>query len=122
MAFYHAALGCQRAGRRDAAAAIDGDRAARMEPAPRRNVGWIRQRVPEANIRHVERRIRGQHTGEERAGIRMARRSEERLARILFDETPEVHHRDFAGDVLYYRKIVADEQIRQAEIAPQLAQ
>src|SRR5262245_62939367 len=76
MTLYHCPGRADHGLRRRAAAAFDGDAAARMEAAPRRNIGGIRQRLAEADVRHAATRFRRQHTSEQRLRIGVARRPE----------------------------------------------
>ena len=60
--------------RRFAAAALDRDAAARMEPAAGRDIGRIGHDVAEADIRHAAAGLRRQHAGEQRLRVGMAGR------------------------------------------------
>src|SRR5215467_12737610 len=51
MTLYHCSGRADHGLRRRAAAFFDGDAAARMEAAPRRNIGGIRQRLAETDVR-----------------------------------------------------------------------
>ena len=42
--------------------------------------------------------------------------------RRALDDAAEIHHRDLARDMLHHREIVADEEIGEAELAPQLGE
>src|SRR5262245_31075868 len=76
MTLYHCSGRADHGPRRHAAAAFDGDAAARMEPATRRNIGRIRQHVAETDVGHAATRLRRQHAGEQRLRIGVARRPE----------------------------------------------
>src|SRR5262245_22599110 len=69
MTLYHCSGRADHGQRRRAAAALDGDAAAWMEPAPRRNIGRIRQRFAETDVGHTATRLRRQHTCEQRLRI-----------------------------------------------------
>src|SRR5664279_791612 len=58
MALYHCFPLANHGYRRLAAAALDGDAAARVEPAARRDIGRIGHHIAKADIRHPETRLR----------------------------------------------------------------
>ena len=54
--------------------------------------------------------------------VRVARVAVELLDRALLDELAEVHHADPVAEVLDDREVVADEEVRQVEVAAQVEQ
>ena len=105
-----------------ALANVDGMRTARMKLASgwlvcgRRNFTF--QFLRFAAVIRVKRRDRR----EQRLGVRMTGRFEQFSRRGSFNQTAEIHHRDMVAGVRYDRKIVTDEQKRQAKIRLQLLQ
>src|SRR3954467_2135634 len=95
------------------AAALDRHAAARVEAAARRNIGRIRHDVAEADVGHALARLRRQHALQQRPGVGMAWLAKQRVSLVALDETAEIHHRDFARDMLHDREIVADEEVGQ---------
>src|ERR1041385_1098463 len=79
VALYHRGVAADHGLRRLDAAALDRDTAARMKTAARRNVRRIGQGIAEAYIRHAAARLGREHAGEQRLGVGMARRAEERV-------------------------------------------
>ena len=59
---------------------------------------------------------------QQRPGIGMARRGEQRVGRRGLDDAAEIHHGDAVGDVLHHREIVGDEDVGEAEPLLQVAQ
>src|SRR5262245_59466163 len=96
MTLYHRSLLADHGQRLRAAAALDGDAAARMEAATRRNIGGIGQRLAETDVWHAATRLRRQHTCEQGLRIRVARRPKQCVGRVALDKAPEVHDRHLA--------------------------
>ena len=70
----------------------------------------------------VDRRVRHRHRREQRARIGMVRRREQRAPVGELDDLAEIHHRDAMRQVLDDRKVMADEQQREAEFVLQVGQ
>ena len=60
------------------------------------------------------------HLVEERDRIGMVRRGEEGIRRSALDDAAEIHDRDPVADVLHHADVVADEEVGEPEIAPQV--
>ena len=60
------------------------------------------------------------HFLQQRTGIGMARRREYLGNRRFFHQSPEIHNADAVGDVPYDAEIVADEDVGEAEVTPQI--
>src|SRR5262249_20754154 len=67
-------------------------------------------------------RIRHRHRGEQRLGVRVARRPVELAGVRQLDDLPQVHHRHAGRDVLDDLQIVGDENVGQPELALQVHQ
>src|SRR5205807_641239 len=93
------------------------DAAARMEAAPGRNVGRVGHYVAEPDVRHAAARLRRQHAGEQCLRIGMTRLAEQRVGLVALDDAAEVHHRDFARDMLDHRENVAGAESGSATIS-----
>ena len=65
-------------------------------------------------------RVRHRHREQQRLGVRMQRRGEQRLLVGVFDDAAEIHHRDAVADVLDHREIVRDEQVSEPHLALQV--
>ena len=65
----------------------------------------------------LARRIRVRHRNrrQQRPGIRVLRRGEQRRRRPDLDDLPQIHHRDAAADVLDQPQIVRDEEVGQLQ-------
>ena len=57
--------------------------------------------------------------GQKRLRVRMQRSTEQILRRRMLDDPAQIHDRHFGSDVFHHRKIVADEEISQSEVATQ---
>src|SRR5581483_9972677 len=106
----------------DATADVARERTARMETARsrwRKRARWValhRDAAP------CEPRVGLRHGGEERTGVRVSRRVEQRGRRRELDDASEVHDRDAVGHVPYYTHVVRDEYVGQAVRALQRPQ
>ena len=96
--------------RRDAAVGL-GLRAARVEAAARRRVHRRRDLLAQQlHIPHTfQGRIRHRNRRQQRLRVRMARRSEDRVARPFLDDLAEVHDGYPVTDVTNHAEIVGDE-------------
>ena len=108
--------------RRLAAAALDRDAAARMEAATGRNIGGIGHGIAEADVRHAAAGLRRQHARQQRLRVGMARITEQRVGLVPLHDAAEIHHGHLARDMLDHREVVADEDVGQPEIAPQVGE
>src|SRR5688572_14699437 len=107
-------LGRQRAALRQSA------RASGMEGAARRRVERVGIGGAELRIGHAAPRLRRKHRVEQGARVRMARRTK-KLRRLSFlDDAPQIHHRHARRELLDHRQVVADEELREAQLAPPL--
>lgn len=108
-----AQLGCLRT------ASLGGQRAPRVEVAAGRRV----QRAREVAAEHdpaaatLLGRVGHRCRGEQRLRVRVLRRGEQLGGRGLFDDPPQVHHRDAVRQVLHGREVVGDEQAAEAAVA-----
>ncbi len=107
------------------AAAIEGQRAARMEAAARGDGGGVgrlalqdRPRAARAfgDLRRLGRR---QHA-DERPRVRVARIVDDRRGRADLQDLAQVHDRDAVGDDPGQREVVGDEQVGQAALLAQV--
>ena len=89
---------------------------------PRRDVRRVRIALAKANVGNAHARLRRQHRGQQRARIGMRGSRNSASTRRMLHDAAEIHHRDLGRDVLDHREIVADEQIGQAELAPQFGE
>ena len=104
-------------------AAVEGDRAARAEPAARRDVRRVRRLAHEDRpLRaHARRgRLRRRRDGDERLRVRVARLVDDRVRRPDLHDLAEVHHRDAIGDHPRQRQVVGDEQVGQVALRAQV--
>ena len=97
-------------------------RASRMESASRGRIGGIRHVARQSRTSPSLVRVREENRPNQRRGVWMSRRLEQRLGRGAFRDPPEVHHRDTIAHVANDCDIVRNEQVGQREVALQRAQ
>ena len=96
--------------------------ATRVEAAAGGHIERIRVGDAEMGIGYPEARFGGQHRGQERLRVGMPGRPEELIGLGLFYNAPQIHDRDPGGHVFDHGEIVTNQQIREAEIPPQILQ
>src|SRR5262245_56956782 len=103
--------------RTDPTAALDRDRATRMEHAARRRIDRARHLAFHRSEPAVglDARIRHRHRVEKHPGIGMQRVVEQLVAIRQLDDAAEVHHGYTLTEMPHHRKIVSDEQVSEAE-------
>src|SRR4051812_37154759 len=79
VALYHRATVPDHGRRRFAAAALDRDAAARMEPTAGRDIGGIGQNIAEADVWHAASRLGRQNAREQRLRVGMAGVAKQRV-------------------------------------------
>ena len=105
-------------------AAVEGQRAAGVEPAPGRRVDGPGRSSPSSTRlpgRAAVARVGDRGRGQQGLGVGMrAGAANTALAGTLFDELAEVHHGDVVGEVLHRRQVVGDEQAGETHVALQV--
>ena len=69
-------------------------------------------------LSHVGARRRGK----KRSRVRVLRVGEHRIPGPVFDRFAEIHHHHLVGDIAHHRKVMADEDIGEAELFLQIRQ
>ena len=93
--------------------------AARMEGAPGRWIERAWELGPGREVGKVRARDRGKDGVKERGRVGVARRGENFVGATIFDDPAEIHDRDSVGEMIDDREIVADQDHRETEFAPQ---
>ena len=102
-------------------AAVEGDRAARVEAAAARDRGGIGRLAREQGAR-VHARVDGRHDRQERLRIRMLRIAQHLLGGTDLDDPAEVHHGHAVAQRPGHADVVRDQEHREGARAAQLDQ
>ena len=104
---------------RSCEAAVEGERAAGVERAALGRDDRARQFAARGlDLAAALGRIELGRGVEQRLGIGMARRGEQRLGRPDLDDLAQIHHRDAVRDVPHQPQVVGDEHHGQLQPAP----
>src|SRR5690606_23894694 len=106
--------------RRDVAALVDGEGAARVEVAAARRVGGVGDLAGQSLQRRAVVRVGDGHGLHQRRGVGVLGAVEQGFGRRQFHDLADVHDRHAVADVLDDAQVVSHEQVGQVEAALQV--